>query len=629
MRRFPALLLASATLVLGACSLAGDVTPPPGLDTLPLAPTPAPSLTAPRQAPDVAAGEALFGERCAPCHGPTGRGDGEQAQNLPVPPAALADPSIARAAIPDEWYTLVTVGRLDRFMPGFTSLNDADRWSVVGYALSLGLEPASVAQGEQIFAVACSDCHGDDGRGSEAGSDLTEPALQAERSLQMFFEAVSVGVADEMPGFEASLSDEERWAVASYVRWLGLQAEILAPDATATASPTPSLATEAATTPQSGVPSPTMEAGETQPSVTAAAGTPTPAAIGVIEGTITNGSAGGRVPPGLEVTLHGLDGETEVLTQTRTADSAGRFTFEVPDLVSGRLYVATVDYGGELYASEVAHLTSDAPAVSLPVTVYETTTDTSSVRVDRLHILATLPGEGIVQIVELWIFSNTGDRSVVPPEEGGGLRGTLPEGAAQLSFDEATPGERYEVTGAEFVDRRGLTPGVGTGEWVFSYVLPYDRRVDLRRSTDYPIGSIVLLVPEGVSVSADGLVDTGSREVGGDSLHTYSMGPIGAQSDFSVRFSGGGGTRALSAPAAEWILGIGVLGIALIVAGLLWRRPRQAVRADVVSDADDLLLSIAALDRDFEAGRIEEADYRRRRDALKRRAMAAMQSGDD
>jgi mono/diheme cytochrome c family protein len=595
------------------------------LVTGPVGPTAAPpELTAPRQAPDLAAGEVLFAERCAPCHGSAGRGDGAQASALPVPPAPLADPDLARRAVPDEWYSLVTIGRIDRFMPGFTSLNDSDRWSVVGYALTLGLRQEDVAAGKAVFDDACAGCHGEDGRGGEAGSDLTEPGLQAESSLESFFGAVSQGVEPGMPAFADTLSEEERWAAAAYVRQLGLA--VAPPTLPATATQ-PLRTPEVSVTPLTGTVAPSGEPRLETP----AAATPSLAPTGRIEGTIVNGTAGGSVPGGLEVTLHGLDGETEVVTETTTADASGSFTFNVPELVPGRLFVATVEHQGELYASEVAHLTGDEPSVSLPVTIFETTTDASAAQVDRLHLLVSIPGEGVLQVVELWILSNSGDRTIVPPEGGRGLGGTLPEGVAQLSFDEATPGERYEVAGRDFYDRRGLPPGVGTGEWVFSYVLAYDRRLDLERTTPYPIGSIVLIVPEGMSVTADGLVDTGSRDLQGESLHTYSLGPIVGGGKVSLRLSGTGRSGTTVAPAREWILGVAVLGVALIAAGWFWRRPRPrprgAVRAD--SDEEDLLLSLAALDRDFEAGRVSEADYRRRRDPLKRRALEAMRRGHD
>lgn len=617
MRRRLPLLFGFVALGLGACSLAGDVTPPPGLEAA--QPQPAatgPALIAPRHAPDLAAGEAIFAEKCEPCHGNRGLGDGPQASGLPNPPAALAHPSVARAAVPDEWYSLVTRGRLDRFMPGFTSLTDDERWSVVGYALSLGLDSAPLADGARLFAASCAGCHGANGRGEEAGRDLTHPEFQASTSEQMILEVVSRGITPDMPGFEATLTVEERWAVADYVRQLGLPVGSPAAEATVTSG----APAETPTTPEA-----TATAGETA----LPTGEGTDVASGSVTGSVVNGTPGGAAPGSMEVTLHGLDGDAEALTQTQSAKPDGSFAFDVPELTPGRLYVATVDYQGSVYSSEMIHLTADTPQASLPITVYETTSDTSSVQIDRLHLLVSAPADGVLQIVELWILSNNGDRAVIPGESGSGLEGTFPEGASQVSFDEPTPGERFHATDGGFTDARPLPPGADTGEWVFSYVLPFARRLDLDRASVYPIGSIIVLVPEGMEVAAPGLVDNGSRSVQGETLHTYSLGPVDPGSGFSLRLSGRPAGSATGTPAAEWIVAVAVLGVALVGAGLLWFRPRLARSRRVDEDADGLLMALAALDRDFEGGRIVEDDYRRQREALKRRAMDTLRRADD
>ena len=620
MRRLLPLLCGFAALGLGACSLAGDVTPPPGLQAAqPLPASTEPPLIAPRQAPDLTAGQVIFSEKCEPCHGSRGLGDGPQASALPNPPAALAHPTIARAAVPDEWFNLVTRGRLDLFMPGFTSLSDDERWSVVGYALSLGLDPASLSEGERVFEASCANCHVPKGAGEAAGPDLMRPEFQAENSEQAMFDVITQGVAPEMPGFEASLTEAERWAVADFVRQLGLPSRPIATTTqTALTGPPSATMTETGATPP---------AAETT-SATAAA-PPTAAVAGSITGTVANGTPGSSAPGPIEVTLHGFDGDAEALTQTQSAKPDGRFAFTTLELTPGRLYVATVDYQGSVYSSEMIHLTADSPQAILPIAVYETTTETTSVEIDRLHLLVSAPSDGVLQIVELWILSNNGDRAVVPGESGTGLGGTLPEGASQVSFDEATPGERFHSVDGGFSDLRPLPPGADTGEWVFSYVLPFERRLDLNRTSGYPIGSIIVLVPEGMEVAAPGLIDNGSRSVQGETLRTYSLGPVEAGSSFSLRLSGRPAGSTTGTPAAEWILAVAVLGVALVGAGLLWFRPRRAPSRSDDDDADELLMALAALDRDFEARRIPEADYRRRRQALKDRAMDALRRADD
>ena len=72
------ILLAIIAVFLAACNftLAEDVTPPPIMSP----PTPVPTMGPlfPASAPDVANGAAIYVEKCAPCHGDTGLGDGPQ-----------------------------------------------------------------------------------------------------------------------------------------------------------------------------------------------------------------------------------------------------------------------------------------------------------------------------------------------------------------------------------------------------------------------------------------------------------------------------------------------------------------------------------------------------------------------
>ena len=92
----------------------------------------------PASAPDVQNGAVIFAERCAPCHGATGLGDGPQSMQLPVTVPGIGLPEVARKAAPAAWFKTVTQGNLDRFMPPFVgALSDQERWNVVAYALTL------------------------------------------------------------------------------------------------------------------------------------------------------------------------------------------------------------------------------------------------------------------------------------------------------------------------------------------------------------------------------------------------------------------------------------------------------------------------------------------------------------
>jgi mono/diheme cytochrome c family protein len=615
-----AALLLPAALVLGACSLAGDITPPPALATaqaqgIGLPPTPAP-LTVPRQAPDLAAGALIYADKCAPCHGETGDGQGPQASALPNPPAALREADVAQRALPEEWFAIVTEGRIESFMPGFTSLDDQQRWDVVGYALGLGLPSNEVELGSDLFQDNCAGCH------AAQGPDFASAEYLAGRSLLAIYGAITEGVGEAMPGYAENLSDEQRWALAAYIRSLALAA---APEA-ATSAPLPQ------STSTGGALAPTLPEGDLTAAPTESATTTAEpvAAAARITGRVIQGTAGERPPADLEVTLHGFDGDQESLTQTQRL-AGGAFAFEGIEPALGRVYVVTADYQEVLYASEIGEL-RDTPELELPLTVFESTAATEAVEISRLHLLFDFPAEGVVQVVELWLLSNLGDRTVYGGETGV-LEVALPEGASGLSLDGGTIGDRFELTPDGFRDRQELVPGENTGELVFSYNLPYDGSLELVRQPAYPVAATVAMISgDGPRVVGEQFTDMGLRQVSGASLHSYERGPAEAGDAIRLTLQGrpsfGGGAPSDLQPIA---IGAAALVLALVGAGLIWFRPkrerdeaRETVGAfDAVDDEDKVLWAIASLDNDFAAGKIEAATYQTRRADLVRSLQTA------
>ena len=114
--------LALSVLLLTACSLAGDVTPPPGAELV-TQPAVQPTLTAtlppnvepllPEARPVALAGGVVYQQHCAACHGPRGSGGGSLTSQLPAPPPDFSDPATLRARSAQELFQIVTqeIGR--------------------------------------------------------------------------------------------------------------------------------------------------------------------------------------------------------------------------------------------------------------------------------------------------------------------------------------------------------------------------------------------------------------------------------------------------------------------------------------------------------------------------------------
>lgn len=614
--------------LLVGCSLAEDVTPPPALATAQAEDAMATSTAEQREVPpasaveaggtapvpgrppDPSAGGEIFSEKCAPCHGPTGMGDGELAANLDVPPAGLGEPEVGNQATLSGWYTVVTEGRIERFMPPFASLSDDERWDVAAYALSLSASSEQLAQGKSLYGEECASCHGPDG-GGEAAADLSDPAFMADRSAADLYASITDG-GEGMPAFSGSLTDEERWAAARYVE----------------TQPFAQAAPEGTATPE----------GETPEAV-----------LGTIRGQVANGTAGAVLPSGLEVELHGFDGDAEVLTETAAVGAEGSFIFENIEAVPGRLYVAASEYEGILYTSEIAHLAEAGETLNVTITIFEATQDTDAVSVDRLHVLFDFSHEGVVRVLELWVISNLGDETIATPEGEGLLEIGLPEGAGQPNFEDSALGERYLPTATGFVDRMPFRPGAGASQLVFDFDMPYSGRLDFDQHMNYPVEAVVVLVDEGgPRIQGEGVEDRGLMTVSDLQMQTYALGPLAAGEEMQFRVSG----RAHPLIALgnddtgrNLAIALGVFGAALIGVGAWWTLSRRAAPRAAAgglegtgysggagppgASRDDLLQAIADLDDAHAAGDVAEKEYRRRRGELKAQALEAMKAEDD
>jgi len=83
----------------------------------------------------LALGQKIYLQRCAGCHGKTGKGDGPDAADLGIHPAKLSNAAV-QAQTDGELFWKVTVGK--KPMPNYrTRLSPADRWNVINYLRTL------------------------------------------------------------------------------------------------------------------------------------------------------------------------------------------------------------------------------------------------------------------------------------------------------------------------------------------------------------------------------------------------------------------------------------------------------------------------------------------------------------
>ena len=636
----------AAAMILAGCStfsLAADVTPPP--DYTPPAPgsaasQPVAASTAfPLLAPDPANGAVIYASKCLPCHGQSGLGDGPQASNLPSRPAEIGNPDFARKSRPADWFQVVTDGNLKKFMPGFTgSLDDRQRWDVIAYVYTLSSTPKQIQDGKALYDSKCASCHGPNGKADgpdAAGKSVLDWSKQdrlSQFSADMLDGIITAGKA-AMPAYTDYTLDQ-RMAMIAYIRTMSFAS---ASNAQANAESTPTIA---AADSAAG----TVTPAATPPAETPSAGTPasgTPVAfVGkvTLKGTIT-GQNGLKVPPDLDVALVTYEGMNQVAQVKGKSAADGTFTFEV-DNKSGIAYMAQVTYNNYTFNSDILHASDIATSsAAIPVVIYETTTDLAGLSIDRMHIFFDFTKPATVQVAELFIISNSGQKVVVAagPDKPV-LSFKLPAGAVNLQFDSGAIGDRYVQTADGFGDLAAIAPGQSQHQLLYSYEIPYNNKVSINLPVPMAVNAAVVLMPQGgVNLTSSQFQASGSQDVQGTTYRLYTASNISAGTSLTMELSGAP-NQATAAAAGTGnnttglLIGLGVFGLALVAAGfwLLRQRAARQLKADpepeeiLESETEESLLdAILALDDLYQAGKLPKDAYQQRRGDLKARLRAA------
>ena len=607
------IILAISATLLAACNftLAADVTPPPGYKPPPPAPTRGARFTA--RAPDILNGKLIYAEKCAPCHGNTGLGDGTDGKQLPVTVAAFALPETAHKASPAKWYTVVTQGNLDRFMPPFASLNDQQRWDVISYALTLHTTPEQIETGRSLLEQNCADC------AKNFGNQERMSSLSADDIVKM----IKAGAGD-LPAFGSGFSDEEAYAVAAYIRTLSYAppaapaADSAAETLVAAEAETPS----AQTTPVDG-----EQAQVTTPEATAE---PLVASLGKISGLIENHS-GTDFPSDLKITLRGYDhgsdpsaGPQEILNLEGTVNADGTYVFET-GIVEKQIYLAEFEMGGLNYQSGYAVASAGTTGLVLPtIVVFKTTEDFSTLKIDSVDVFFDLASEDVAQIFSVYNISNIGDETIVVRMGDGKSVPFIafPEGAEGLGFEATQDSAAFVPTADGFAMPPSETP---YGLIAFASISKA-KEIKISQPALLSIGKVTLYLPEGVDAKGSTLSDDGIQTLQTTNFHVYSAGAVNQDGKLEFTLTGKPKVTAVAPDVTQnqtLLIGAGALGVVLILAGLwLYMRDRKKEQEfeneeQEFEDTESIMDAIIALDDLHRVGTLTDQAYQQRREELK------------
>lgn len=631
------IVLPTVLLFLSACGnlLAGDITPPPGAAVAQQTQEPEIISEAlyPLVPPSVVDGKLIYEEKCEPCHGTRGLGDGPSASELPNPVTAIGSEEVARKASPSGWYRIVTEGNLERFMPPFDSLSDRERWDVVAYAFSLSTQQNDSVQAASLYSQYCADCHGEGGNGEgllsadiqTAPASFKDMKVMVTKTSQDFYQTITEGVGSEMPAFSEQISEQERWLLSDYIRdLLFYQASDLA--SVGTPDKSNQMDIDASEQPASGDALLDDDASLLE--------------IGSVVGDVINASSGEALT-GAEVTLYGFDEIQQVYTATTRLDADGNFTFSNVEMPPDRVFMTTTEYGGITYGSNVGTAHADGMILELPIMVYETTTDQSQLIADRLHFFYELLDAETMRVVELYIISNRSDKTVVAEDEGSPVvEFILPDVAKNIEIEDGTIGDgRYVSTENGFGDTVSVRPGTGTYQIMYTYLVPYERNLTVSHTLPLAAEAIVVLAPENLRIKTDSLQNDGLRDVQGIQYQMFSSTNMPAGEKMEVTLSGSIGSSffsSISGSTSSLLLGLAALVIVLVGGGIwLYRRNQEmngksAPDVDIVEDSsleedeDAIMDAIIALDDLYRDGKLPDEAYHQRRSELKARLKEIM-----
>ena len=530
-------------------------------------------------------GKDLYAQNCAPCHGETGNGDGPSASGLGVPPTAFADPNALAAKSLAEMFDITKNGNMQRMMPPWKNrLTDSQIWDAAAYAWTLHTTSAQVEMGKAVYEANCASCHGVDGKGTATGSNLSDFAATSQVSQAAWAQTVAGGKG-KMPGFGGKLSEAEQAAALVYVRSLSFGGPMFRGSL--------------------------------------------PKGTGVISGTVVNGTTGAAMP-NLTVELGIFDQTTLLEQRTAKTDTAGFFRFTELPTDTGLAFAGRVEYPPDIpYSSDFISFEAGKSELNLPLSVFDTTTDPSGVRADRVHFILDF-NSGQAQVAELLVFSQDGNRTYVG-DGTGVLHFALPDGAQGLEIDGNTQDGRYQVTADGFVDRLPLQPGQGVRQVLYRYALPYTGdSLDFTRALPYAAANVNALVTDiGQQVTSEGLANQGVRETQQGNFYNLVGQNLAAGQPVTIQMTGlaaasaaggeatpttGGGTA--TGRILLWVLiGLAATAAVLLVALPLLRRRGAEVKG--ASTRDEVVDALARLDMAHEAGELSDAAYRDERLRLK------------
>ena len=286
----------------------------------------------------------------------------------------------------------------------------------------------------------------------------------------------------------------------------------------------------------------------------------------VIEGQVLSATAGDQPIGGAIVTLLVWAGEEPLPSQEVTTGEDGFYSFPGLEPIDHE-YQLLVEHQEITYRFGHKTFAPNEKIISVPLTVYDTTSDEEVIVIDRAHVIIDGDAEHL-HVQEVHILTNTSLATYVPRnlETGeGALRFLLPSGAANLEWLGGFPSGAIAISEDGFHMDAPVLPG--TVEVTFSYMLPFSMSPYLVEKTfPYPVGHLdVFVTASGIEASAPSLVREDPIAMQAGHYNRFSGEGLPAGTSVTFEFERPEGTQQAATPDFSPAKGPGATTVVIIV----------------------------------------------------------------
>lgn len=349
------------------------------------------------------------------------------------------------------------------------------------------------------------------------------------------------------------------------------------------------------------------------------------AAPGSVSGTVINGTTGGPIPAGLEISIAQLDGtRKEKSRKTVRTDSQGRFSADAFDRQDGDRFLIATTYLGVTYSKLTEASLTDEQVVEMKV--FETIADSAAIQVTSDTMTVVRGDDDQMEILEVIRIENRSDRTYIgtPSETGEGLPQTvrlpLPPGAFDVSLSDTLSAKGVEASAEGLVTSEPVLPGETSYSYAYKIKAPRSGW-QLRRPIVYPTSRIDLIIDDRLTTTAPGFDLQERPNLGGRIYRRYRSGPFQAGDILGADV----GYPQDTTRTGLWA-GLGAAVLLLMILGAATVRARTKPKPVTRTDRDELIRKIAELDAAFEEGEMQEAPYQSARQRLKKELIEATES---